>query len=55
MAAFRNLVFCVATLLASVSAASAGGLSGLNGGANVSCNYGSTLQDAGDIRVLRDE
>jgi hypothetical protein len=52
MRAFRNLVLCVAMLLAPVSAASA---AGLYGGANVACNYGSTLQDTGDIRVLRDE
>lgn len=52
MGAFRNLVLCVATLLASVSIVKAGGL---YGGANVACNYGSTLQNTGDIRVLRDE
>ena len=52
MRAFRNLVLCVAMLLAPVSAASA---AGLYRGANVACNYGSTLQDTGDIRVLRDE
>ena len=52
MGAFRNLVLCVATLLASVSAVSA---AGLYGGANAACNYRSSLQDTGDIRVMRDE